>query len=179
MDKEVFQNHLESLLYTFLSPYSRCNYADIEYIMNKQVNFEDNIFILTMRVKMIRDIVTLDADPEIFLEKTLDDIHFIDQSLRFLLSYLQENPRLVEREEFLDHFSELEWNFSQLLQEFLNHKGNISISNIPTIKEKLMAIRNSSTERRKMAETLYPAGEGSGNTPMVTSDELSELLKAF
>ena len=147
--------------------------------MNKRVNFEDSIFILMMRIRMIRDIITLDADPELFLEKTLDDICFADHTLRILLGYLQESDRLIERDELLEQLSELEWQFSQVLQELLDHKGNISIQEVPSIKEKLLAFRNSSLERRKLTENLGPSDGSLPGEPVVSSDELAELLKAF
>jgi len=147
--------------------------------MNKRVNFEDNIFILMVRIRMIRDIITLDADPELFLEKTLDDIDFTDHTLGILLGYLRENSRLIEREELLEHLSELEWQFSQILQKLLDHDGNISVSDIPSINEKLTVFRNNSTERRKNIENLKPADDSRSGEPIVSSDELTELLKAF
>ena len=147
--------------------------------MNKQVNFEDNSFITMMRIRMIRDTITLDADPGIFLEKLLDDIYFTDHSLRILLEYLQENSRLIEREELLEHLSELEWQFSHVLQDLLSHEGNISIREIPTIREKLNYLRTNSMERRKTAEELCSTGESLKVEPLVSSEELTELLKAF
>ena len=147
--------------------------------MNKRVNFEDSLFILMMRIRMIRDIITLDADPELFLEKTLDDIFFADQTLRVLLEYLQENHYLIERVELLEHLSELEWQFSRLLQELLDHNGSFSICEIPAIKEKISNCRSNSLERQRAAESLSPAGSSLPGEPVVSSDELTELLKAF
>ena len=147
--------------------------------MNKQVNFEDSIFIIMMRIRMIRDIITLDADPELFLEKTLDDIFFTDHCLGIMLGYLQGNHRLIEREELLEHLSELEWQFSQTLQDLLNQEGNISIKGIPTVKEKLVLLRNNSLERRRTADTMSPVGESPISEPVVSSEEINELLKAF
>ena len=70
--------------------------------MNKRINFEDDIFLLMIRIRMIRDIVTLDADPELFLEKTLDDIFFVDQTLKTLLGDLERHNHLIERDELLE-----------------------------------------------------------------------------
>jgi hypothetical protein len=147
--------------------------------MNKRVNFEDNVFILMMRFRTIRDIITLDADPELFLEKILDDIDFSDHILRILLGYLQENNRLIAREEFLEHLTELEWQFSQVIGEILNHDGNLSIQELPSLQEKLIAFRNSSQERRLTAEKLSLNYGIRSEDPVVSSDELSELLKAL
>ena len=147
--------------------------------MNKKINFDDNIFILMMRLRMIRDIITLDADPELFLEKVLDDIAFADRALQILLKYLHENQRLIELEEFLEHLSELEWQFSLVLKELIDHDGNISVRGNGLIMSKLAAFRNSSNERRKTIENLSPAGDSVPGSPIVSSDELTELLKAL
>jgi len=147
--------------------------------MNKKVNFEDNIFILMMRIRMIRDIIILDADPELFMEKILDDICFADHTLGVLLGYLQENQRLIELDELLEHFSELEWQFSLVLKELLDHDGNISVRGNPVLVEKLSAFRTSSLERRKISDNLSSTGENVAGSPIVSSDELTELLKAF
>ena len=147
--------------------------------MNKRINFEDNIFILMMRLRMIRDTITLDADPELFLDKTMDDIHFSDHILSTLLGYLQENSRLIEREELFEHFAEAERQFARITQELLNHEGNLSVQDLPSIREKLLALRSASLERWKTAESLSSIGESTSNSPVVSSDELTELLKAF
>ena len=147
--------------------------------MNKRVNFEDNIFILMMRIRMIADTITLDADPELFLEKTLDDITFADHNLRILYDYIQENTRLIERDELLEHFSEVEKHFSQVIQDLLNHEGNLSIQDIPSVRDKLLALHSASLERRKTAENLSSLETSSSGSPIVSSDELTELLKAF
>ena len=147
--------------------------------MNKRINYEDNIFIIMMRIRMIRDIITLDADPELFLERTLDDIYYTDHALRTLLGYFQENSRLIARDELLEHFCEIEWQFSRVLQELLEHNGNFSIQGIPSVREKLAAFRKSSQERRKTADDLSPDQKAMSGSPIISTDELTELLKAF
>jgi len=147
--------------------------------MNKRVNFEDNIFILMMRIRMIRDIITLDADPELFMEKILDDISFADHILGILLGYLQENQRLIELEELLEHFSEAEWQFSLILKELLDHDGNISVRNNPDLYEKMTVFRNNCMDRRRTANNLSSPGENVASSPIVSSDEITELLKAL
>jgi hypothetical protein len=145
--------------------------------MNKRVNFEDNIFILMMRIRMIQDTITLDADPELFLEMTLKDIDFVDHVLGILLGYIRDNQRLIEREELLEHLAELERQFSQALQKLLTHEGTISAREIPPVKEKLKLLWKGSQERREIAKTPDPSG--GGGEPLVSPDELNELLKDF
>jgi hypothetical protein len=144
--------------------------------MNKQVNFEDNIFILTNRIRMLRDLLSLDADPELFLEKTLDDIDFIAHALTMLLQQLLENRRFIERFGLFHYFEELEWQFSQVLSGFMNNRGTLSIEDYPAIVEKIHILRSRSLERRRTAETAGGASK-QAEEPVVSSDELSELLK--
>ena len=127
---------------------------------------------------MIHDTITLDADPELFLEKTLDDICFTDLTLRLLLETLEKNHHLIEREELLEQHSNAERHFSQVLQEMLEHEGNFSLEEIPSIREKIVAFQAGSLKRRKTAERLHPA-EDNMNNIYVSSDEITELLKAF
>jgi len=147
--------------------------------MNKRVNFEDSLFILMMRLRMIQDTITLDADPDFFLEKTLDDIYFTDHILGILLGCLEENHFLIERAELLEHLSDLELQFSRVLQNLLDHNGNISIREIMAISEKIAACRDSSRQRQRVIEELSPVGASRAASPIVSSDELTELLKAF
>jgi len=147
--------------------------------MNKRVNFEDSLFILMMRLRMIQDIITLDADPDFFLEKTLDDVYFTDHILSILLGSLEENHFLIERAEILEHLSDLELQFSRVLQNLLSNDGNISIREIPSLGEKIAACQGSSLERQKLIQELSPAGASKSASPIVSSDELTELLKAF
>ena len=147
--------------------------------MNKRFNFEDNIFIILMRLRMIRDIIILDPEPDLFLEKILDDIHFTDHLLRILLEYIQENDRLIARDELLNQLSKTEGQFSQLIRDFLGHDGNISVREIAPVSEKLLVLRNSSMERHNTLEELcHKAGIGPDNAT-VSFDEINELLKAL
>ena len=146
--------------------------------MNKRINFEDDIFLLMIRIRMIRDIITLDADPELFLERTLDDIFFIDQTLKTLLGDLERHSHLIERDELLEQLSNADEQFSQVLKDLSVHEGNFSIRELPSLAEKLAAFRSCSLERQKKAGRLHPE-ESPENVVYVGSDELTELLKAF
>ena len=154
-------------------------FVDNDISMNKRVNFEDSLFILMMHLRLIQDIITLDADPEFFLGKTLDDIYFTDRLLGILMGSLQENNFLIEREELLEHLADIEVRFTQVLQNLLNHGGNISIRQAPSITERVAACRDNSLARQETIARLSPAGAGKSSSPIVSSDELTELLKAF
>lgn len=143
--------------------------------MNKRINFEDNLFVLAMRIQMIRDLLALDADPDLFLEKTMEDIDFIDNTLEMLLRELLENSRLLERDEAFENLSELEWRFDQVLGAVYSGGGSISAASYPMLRERISLVRDHSMERRKTADgslSGLPSAE-----PLVSADELGELLK--
>ncbi|GHV64969.1 hypothetical protein AGMMS49587_18410 [Spirochaetia bacterium] len=147
--------------------------------MNKRINFEDNIFILNARTRMIRDLLLLDTDPELFFEKTIDDINFIDNTLEIILKNLIENERLLDRNESFDSIFDLEWEFSQALSDLFNNEGNISALQFPVHREKIQVLRNRSLERRKVIDEKRGPAEAPTMENAVSSDELNELLKDF
>jgi hypothetical protein len=147
--------------------------------MTKYINFEDNIFILNARLRIIQDLLNLDTDPELFLEKTLDDIHFIDAALESLLGYLKGNQRLIERENQFDNLFDIEWKFSQVLTEFLNNKGNFSTARFPALRDKILLLRTRSQDRRQNIDELGGGRDELSVEPVVSSEELNELLKNF
>jgi predicted transcriptional regulator len=147
--------------------------------MVKHTNFEDNIFLLSIRLRMLRDMLLLDADPELFLEMTLDDIDFIDRTLTILLKNLMENKRLIERDEQLYNLSNTEHQFVEILSGFSTGTGTISGVKFPLINEKIGALQKQSLSRQKtIADSITEFNKDSDNT-VVSSDELMELLKDF
>ena len=146
--------------------------------MNKKINFEDDIFILMMRIRMIQDSITLDADPELFMKQTLDDISFINQTFRVLLNDIQQNKYLIEREELLGQLCGAEVQFSRVLKLILNHEGNFSVRDIPGIAEKVTTLRRYSLERQKFTGNLIPAEEDEDSV-YTSSNEIDMLLKAY
>lgn len=146
--------------------------------MNKRFNFEDNNFILNMRIRMLRDMLILDTDPDLFMEKILDDVVFIDQTLAALLNNLAENHYLIEREEVFYHLIETERQFSELLAEMSGGSPSISAEEFPAIREKTGVFRQNSLERRKTIENSVAAvEETTPDTMVVSPSELSELLR--
>ncbi|MCL2093063.1 MAG: hypothetical protein FWH12_02610 [Treponema sp.] len=146
--------------------------------MSKQINIEDSIFILMMRIRVIRDTITLDAEAELFLPKILDDIEFIDQTSRILLDQLSEGDQ-GGKDLLFEHLGEMEWQYSQTLSVLMSKGGSLSIRDIPTIKEKLQVFQQSCLERQRRIESISPQKGDPQSSPVVSSNELNELLKVL
>jgi hypothetical protein len=151
----------------------------MEAVMHKRVNFEDNIFIIAARMRIIRDLLILDTDPELFLEKTMDDIAFADHTLDMLLGNLMANQRLLDRNETFENLADLESQLTQVLSVLQNGSGNISALNFPLIREKVRALQSRSQERQKTIEENKTHEEETILEGAVSSDELNELLRDF
>jgi hypothetical protein len=147
--------------------------------MSKQINFEDNIFILNTRIRMIRDVLILDADPDIFLDKTLTDVDFIDAALGVLLRSLIENTHLIERNGQFYNLHETEQQFLGVLWDLANGPGTVSVTPYPVLRDKISLIREHTLERQKTIEQYISDEAVPSSEPVVSSDELNELLRDF
>ena len=147
--------------------------------MHRQINFDDSIFILNTRIRLISDILCLDADPELFLEKTIDDMDFIDGVLSVLLTCLTENRMLVDREEVLNKLLDLEWRLDQLFTGIRGNSGLLHRLVSGEQQEKLARLKGNGALRRKTIENSHGSSEQTESTPIVSSFELNQLLSKF
>jgi len=147
--------------------------------MNKQVNFEDNLYLLLIRIKLVRDTLTLDMDPDIFFNKSLDDIEFIHQTLEIVLKKIQDNQQRIDRVSLLDHLLQIERQYSGVLSKILYGSGSISADENPALGEKLSTFQKACAERQETIEALGTAIGKYPKEPVISPDELNELLKDF
>jgi len=142
--------------------------------------FEDTIFLLTIRIKMVRDTMRLNPLAEMFMERCLDDIAFIDHILAVLARQVtadgEQDEAATAANSVLDYASDTEWQFSQLLTEFLLESNVFSAQASPQTREKIVTLRNVSNARRKIFEKFVTSVHVDFVEPVVSSAELSILL---
>lgn len=131
--------------------------------------FEDTIFVINMRIRMIRDILSLNPPAELFLEKCLDDLVFVD----WVLSCLGDQCGGMYE---VDYASDTEWQFSQLLTEFAMETSPFAAGVFRQAGAKIALLRSSSDARRKALEESGVSAEMAKAEPVVSSAELSGLL---
>jgi hypothetical protein len=142
------------------------------------INFEDIIFILNMRIRMVRDILRLNPPPELFMEKSLDDLIFVDRILCDLTNRLTENSDYNGRNIEFDYVSDSEWQFNQLLTEFVLDSGPFSVQAFPEITQRIASLRVASDLRRKSLDESDAPVELARSEPVVSSAEMNGLLGA-
>jgi hypothetical protein len=120
----------------------------------------------------------LDIDPDLFLEKTLDDVDFIDRTLVILLEQLSNNKRFIERTEQFHNLIETERVLEEVLSGLINGNSTLSAEKFPAIRDRLTILLNHSQGRRQIIDnTIGSENEGTSMDPVVSPDELNELLQ--
>ena len=144
--------------------------------MNKRINFEDIIFILSLRIRMIKDLLLLDTDSALFHKQTMADLEFISSTLYVMTKKYLANLKFLDRETEADNLLDAEWQFSQLLNEISNNTSPYSQVYFPETQAVVDKLRSESIERKRQIEESYVPVEQSISEPVVTHAELNGLL---
>jgi hypothetical protein len=149
-------------------------------MIENNINYADNLFVLNIKIRGIGDLLMVEADSTLFLARTCEEIEFISRLLGELLGELQENTQLVGRGELLYSFFETETRFLSMLMAMEQGRACFSFEKFPEIVEKITLIQQNSRERKNTVhELLLAKDQGSGDPRVVGSAELSELLRDF
>jgi len=144
--------------------------------MNKRINFEDTIFILNVRIKMIHDLLRLDTDTELFYNQTMGDLEFVGTVLEMLTAKFLDNLKFLDRETEADNLIDAEWQFSQILNEISNNSSPFSQIKFPQAQAWIGKLKKDSVRRQKQIEESYEPAEYSSAEPVVSHAELNGLL---
>lgn len=145
--------------------------------MAKRIHFEDDIFYLNLLVRTLRDGLELDLDPELFLNRIVDDLAFIDTAFERLLAELAGNERLIERNEQFLNLLEAEERFSEAIGRVSSGRGTLAQALAP-FAERFAELRAASLRRRSEIDAASTVRPGLDDDPnLVSSFELNELLK--
>jgi len=147
--------------------------------MNKRINFEDTIFILNARIRMIHDLLRLDFDIELFYNQTMGDLEFINGVMDTLAEKFLANLKFLDRETEADNLLDAEWQLGQLLNVIINSSSPFNINRFPEAQAWINKIKKESQRRQKQIEdSNEPNAEHSAAEPVVSHAELNGLLGA-
>lgn len=145
--------------------------------MAKRIHFEDDLFYMNACIRLERDSLALDLDPELFLNKAMDEFTFIDSTLGLLLKELLDNERLIERKEQLLNLFETEERFADLIAAIQEGRGSIAGALVP-FSERFAEFRSESLRRRAEIDGATAFGSRTeDDSSLVSPFELNELLK--
>jgi hypothetical protein len=87
--------------------------------MTRRINYEDDIFTVALHVRCLQDTLKLDVDPELFRDRVLGDIAWIDATINRLYQSLRESSVYVKRQDYLRELSKLKRAFIDALDGLL------------------------------------------------------------
>ena len=145
--------------------------------MPQKTHYQDDLFILSVLVKTLDYCLSVEADQELFKEKIFNDIDFIDEKIRLFYSMLAQNSHLIERTEYLKLLDRITKDFLSSINDLVNkvypcyEPYTDHIPGLIRMTGVLEPLRND------LLQTLKSATDGEIETELVSSDELSELLR--
>lgn len=86
--------------------------------MKSMRGYEESLYFLGLMCRRLREGLTLGLDPELFQERFLDEIDFIDSVLDRIQVALVEEQHLIQKNEYLHQMVLTRQLFKSLLHEF-------------------------------------------------------------
>jgi len=129
-----------------------------------------------MRIRVTRDTLHLNPPPDLFMEKSLDDLAFINNTLELLVRTIMENTDQYSGNGETEYIADTEWQFTQVLTEFARESSPFATYALPETMQKINVMRTPSEARRKTMEGTGQPFEIAQSEPVVTSAELNGLL---
>lgn len=145
--------------------------------MMKHVNFEDDLFALTLMVRGLADIVKLDADPAFFRDKLASDVFAVDAIMARIGEALGGCSSFMRRGEHLKELLKLKKTFLEFLDEILSGRSPLAQA-LSDYGEKLAGIRDSLVlDIASIRDTLArSASVPAEREHMVSEEEFKSLL---
>src|SRR5208337_1517880 len=146
-----------------------------ECTMTRRINYEDDIFTLALQVRCLQDTLKLEVDPELFRERLLGDITWIDATIGRLYQSLKESSLFVKRQEHLKELQKLKRAFAGALDALVEKRAPFAV-HIAEKSGELRAIRDSHLRDIEEIRSIL-AGKGAPEVEhMVSTEELKFLM---
>jgi len=145
--------------------------------MIKNIHFGDNIFFLGSLIKTLTEGFSLDVDEEYFIDKTVEDLFFIDGTLRRILNALKDNNLLIDRKEYLRNLLKTDINYLDLINQIM--EGKIAGSfNFEGFKDKFISVTEGIEDDISQISSMLSLNEEvEKSTELVSNEEFKFLLK--
>jgi hypothetical protein len=145
--------------------------------MTRRINYEDDIFTLALQVRCLQDTLKLDIDPELFRERLLGDIAWIESTIASLYTSLRESSLYVKRQEHLKELQKLKRAFVEALEALLSKRSPFA-EHLPEKLEMLQAARDGQVRDIQDITALIDGKGAPEEEHMVSPEELKFLMTA-
>lgn len=143
--------------------------------MQTKIHYEENLFYLNAKMKIMVQAFDLKIDPGFFSEKVAEDLFFIDACLDKLYNTLKENPHLLHKNDYLILLAKTKSNFAGLIDGLLAKKYPFSSS----LSQHIVRLQSCLRNHRADVNEIRGTGQWKEdkNEDLISGEELGFLLK--
>jgi hypothetical protein len=145
--------------------------------MTRRINYEDDIFTLALQVRCLQDTLKLDIDAELFRDRLLGDIAWLDGAIDRLYRSLRESSRYVGRQEHLKELAKLNRAFSGVLDDLVSKRAPFA-EHLADRLEELAAVRDGQTRDIEEIKALLDGTPAPEEEHIVSAEELRFLMSS-
>jgi hypothetical protein len=144
--------------------------------MTQKINYEDDLFALSLILRGLRDIVRLEVDADVFADRVADDASFVDAAALRALAGLRASPFLVHRTDHLGTLQKLLRNLAELYEELAGGRTPVAAA----LGARSAELRARADARSRDAEAIDllledQAGAAMDDPHVVSAEELRIL----
>ena len=145
--------------------------------MTRRVNYEDNIFYLTLIFKSISASLLLNIDTDLYRDRIIEDIRFLDKTSASIYQSLKANHLMIDRFTHLKGLQKLNSKVIALLEDILEERFPLA-SSLEQDFDLLQRIQsNRETELAGINEMITKQKESTDDQePIVSEEEFKFLL---
>ncbi len=138
--------------------------------MTKMIDYEDNVFFITERTKLLEKGLNLALDPALFADRFLKDAQFISKSLEKVRTQLDESPHTLKRQENLRVLMLANQRFLRLLPAMIEqgYLENPEGASLTALHENQVI---------QLSGTLEAQDEENVDVELISTQEFEFLLK--
>ena len=144
--------------------------------MTRRVNYDDNIFYLTLVFKGIAAGLKLNIDTGLYRDRIVEDIRFLDKTCSNIYQSLKANHLMIDRFTYLKGLYKLNSSFVALLEDILEERFPLA-SSLEQDFDLLQRIQsNRETELAGINEMITKQKGSTGDQEQIVSEEEFKFL---
>jgi hypothetical protein len=144
--------------------------------MTRRVNYDDNIFYLTLVFKGIAAGLRLNIDTNLYRDRIVEDMRFLDRTCSNIYQSLKADHLMIDRLAHIKGMQKLNANFIALLEDVLEERVPLA-SALEQDFDLLQRIQsNREVELGGLKEMVATLGESGGDQEQIVSEQEFKYL---
>ena len=147
-------------------------------MMLQRINYGDNIFYLTMLIRVMRDSEKLQIDPGLFINKLKEDILLVYRSVETIYDNLKDSSLIKGRGEYFRDISRLAEQFIGFLMSVVSEKTSFSTALKGEFAEYRRIIQDLERSQKEVSDILAGISKEVQDGEYTISEEEYRILLA-